>query len=625
MTDQPTQDLGGTAAEAAPAVPPQEPAGAPEVVEAEVAEPQVAEPEAVVVVEPQVAEPEAVVVVEPQVAEPEAVVVVEPEVAEALGSEPQVSAPPPTEPPAAAEPRASEPLVLEPNTAEPVTAELAVEEPEVAQAVVAEALADAAPTDATTAGEAASLAQVAPPVEQHQPQPTPHVPTPAVIPAVHHAPEPAVESTADPADSEPLPESFGRVDPDGTVWVRTTAGEVQVGQYQAGSPDEAIAYYVRKYLALETEVVLLEQRLAGGADVAVDEAAATVDRITAALDTPQVVGDIDRLRARVAALAPRSRLAGPPRGRPSHRRVRLPRRPARRSWSRPKAWPSRRAGSPQATGSAPCSTSGRSRRASTGAPSRRSGSASRRRATASTDAVGRTSPSSPASRRRPRRPRALWSRRPRRCSTSTDWAATATQFRGLMDRWKAAGRASRSDDDALWTRFRAAQDTFFAARSAAFDERDAGQAENLAAKEALATEAEALLPLGDLANAKAALRDIQERWEKVGHVPRGDKERVEGRLRRVEQASARPRTASGSAPTPRPRPAPRPRSSSSTTAIAKLEKTLASATAAGDAKKVRTTTEATRGAPRLAGRGPAGPDRVQRLSLDVGRSAARRR
>ena len=54
-------------------------------------------------------------------------------------------------------------------------------------------------------------------------------------------------------------------------------------------------------------------------------------------------------------------------------------------------------------------------------------------------------------------------------STSTDWAPTATAFRGLMDRWKAAGRASRSDDDALWTRFREAQDTFFTARSAAFD------------------------------------------------------------------------------------------------------------------------------------------------------------
>ena len=66
------------------------------------------------------------------------------------------------------------------------------------------------------------------------------------------------------------------------------------------------------------------------------------------------------------------------------------------------------------------------------------------------------------------------------------------RMRELMDRWKAAGRAGRADDDALWQRFRSAQDTFFTARSAAFAERDAGQADNLVAKEALATEAEAL-------------------------------------------------------------------------------------------------------------------------------------
>ncbi len=91
---------------------------------------------------------------------------------------------------------------------------------------------------------------------------------------------------------------------DGTVWVRTGDSELKVGQFQAGTPDEALAYYVRKYVALETEVVLLEQRLAAGADVAVEEATATTQRISEALATPQVVGDVDGLRVRVAALSP---------------------------------------------------------------------------------------------------------------------------------------------------------------------------------------------------------------------------------------------------------------------------------------------------------------------------------
>ena len=49
-------------------------------------------------------------------------------------------------------------------------------------------------------------------------------------------------------------------------------------------------------------------------------------------------------------------------------------------------------------------------------------------------------------------------------------------------------------------------------------------------------EAEALLPATNLAAARTALRGIAERWEAIGHVPRGDKERVEGRLRKVEDA-----------------------------------------------------------------------------------------
>ena len=36
-----------------------------------------------------------------------------------------------------------------------------------------------------------------------------------------------------------------------------------VGSWQAGSPDEALAFFKRKFEALETEVSLLEQRITG--------------------------------------------------------------------------------------------------------------------------------------------------------------------------------------------------------------------------------------------------------------------------------------------------------------------------------------------------------------------------
>ncbi|MFZ0159362.1 MAG: DUF349 domain-containing protein, partial [Kineosporiaceae bacterium] len=121
-------------------------------------------------------------------------------------------------------------------------------------------------------------------------------------------------------------------------------------------------------------------------------------------------------------------------------------------------------------------------------------------------------------------------------AASTDWAAGASGFRDLMARWKASPRGGRRDEDQLWARFRAAQDTFFAARNAAVSEADTELRGNLEVKLALLTEAEALLPVKDLAAARAALRDLQDRWEAAGKVPRADLGRVEGRLRAVEQA-----------------------------------------------------------------------------------------
>ena len=105
-----------------------------------------------------------------------------------------------------------------------------------------------------------------------------------------------------------------------------------------------------------------------------------------------------------------------------------------------------------------------------------------------------------------------------------------------MDRWREAGRASRTDDDALWARFKTAQDSFFNAK----DELVAAENEefkaNLVIKEALLAEAEALLPVTDVEAAKATLRVIQDKWERAGKVPRADMERVEKGIRRVEQA-----------------------------------------------------------------------------------------
>ncbi|MFM7145959.1 MAG: DUF349 domain-containing protein, partial [Actinomycetales bacterium] len=94
---------------------------------------------------------------------------------------------------------------------------------------------------------------------------------------------------------------------------------------------------------------------------------------------------------------------------------------------------------------------------------------------------------------------------------------------------------SKVDEDRLWKRFKAAQDQFFAARVAAESQADEQLQPNVALKEELVVQAEGLVPVADPRAAKKALRGIQERWERIGDLPRADKDRLEGRLKRVEE------------------------------------------------------------------------------------------
>ena len=40
---------------------------------------------------------------------------------------------------------------------------------------------------------------------------------------------------------------WGRVAEDGTVYVRTADGERSVGQYPEGTPEEALAFFAKRY------------------------------------------------------------------------------------------------------------------------------------------------------------------------------------------------------------------------------------------------------------------------------------------------------------------------------------------------------------------------------------------
>ncbi|HCK79582.1 MAG TPA: DUF349 domain-containing protein, partial [Actinobacteria bacterium] len=175
---------------------------------------------------------------------------------------------------------------------------------------------------------------------------------------------------------------------------------------------------------------------------------------------------------------------------------------------------------------------------------------------------------------------------------SSDFKQTPKSFRDLMAKWKAAGRAGKSDEEALWSRFKAAQDAFFARLGQENEKTEAEQRENLSKKQALVQRAQALLPLTDLGSAKTTLREIAKEWEGIGPVPRDERAKVEGALRKVEDAVR----AAEQEQWRKSDPVARGRAQSTvdqlTTAIDKLRKQLHAAEAAGDERKASEAREA---------------------------------
>ena len=169
---------------------------------------------------------------------------------------------------------------------------------------------------------------------------------------------------------------------------------------------------------------------------------------------------------------------------------------------------------------------------------------------------------------------------------STDWGPTVRAYKDLMNEWRSAPRGSRKKDDAQWKRFKAAQDTFFQARNADLHETEAEQRENLAVKEALLTEAEAIDPAKGLEAAKASLRSVQDRWEEAGKVPRRDMRRIDDRLRAVERAVKNAEQDEWRRTDPRTRARVEGASSQLHSAIAAYQEEYDRAVAGGDPKKI---------------------------------------
>ena len=307
-----------------------------------------------------------------------------------------------------------------------------------------------------------------------------------------------------------------------------------MGAWQAGDPDAAFAHFGRRYDDLATEVTLMESRLASGtADPRKVKAAAVT--LAESLSTASVLGDVDALATRLSAIADhaaRSVEADRER-REEHRAAQTARKEALAAEAEDLA----------ANATQWKMAGDRMRaileewRTVTGLD-RKTDEALWKRYSAARDAFNRRRGAHFAEldrdRAAARQAKERLCERAEELSSSTDWTATAVQFRDLLTEWKASGRAAKDVDDTLWHRFKTAQDTFFAARNAVNAERDAEFAGNAEAKERLLAEAERI----DTANpdaARSALRGIAERWDAIGKAPRERSADLERRLRAVEK------------------------------------------------------------------------------------------
>lgn len=381
-------------------------------------------------------------------------------------------------------------------------------------------------------------------------------------------------------------DKWGRIDSDGTVYVKTREGERVVGQWPDADPSEAMALFTRRYDGLRVEVELLEKRVRGGS-LTPDQAESTVAAVRETVATAAAVGDLDGLLDRLDALAPE-----------------VARQREQRKVAKAQRVTQAKAAKEHIVDEAERIAAGTDWR----------GGADRLRALleewkslprldkATDDPLWHrfSSARTAFTRKRKQQFAELNEKRhaakqvkqklldeAERLSTSTDWGPTSRAFRDLMRQWKAAGPAPRSDEERLWKAFRAAQDTFFNARDAANAELDREYAANAELKRAVLAEAEALLPVTDAAAARAAFRPLSERWDAAGKVPRSELRELEGRMRAVENAIREAEDAHWQ----RTNPEARARAADT---VAQLEASLAElrakrdrARSAGNEKKVR--------------------------------------
>ena len=389
---------------------------------------------------------------------------------------------------------------------------------------------------------------------------------------------------------------WGRVDETGTVFVREGDGERAVGQYPDGTTEEALAYFQRKYSELAGQVTLLEQRVKRG--TAGSDVAGTIAVLKTSITSARAVGDLAALKARLDALdgavgeltekqtadakAALDAAIGERTAIVVEAETLAGQDPAKAQWKQVSAtlddifarWQKQQHDGPRLPKAESNDLWKRFRAARTTIETHR------KAFFAQLDSGHREARD---------KKQALVDKAE---ALVTQGSAGIPAYRNLLDEWKASGRAGKKFDDALWAKFKTAGDVLFTAKSEQDTIDDAEFTANLELKLALLTEAELLLTATDRSEARRKLIVIEEKWDKIGKVPRDRVKSTEDRLRKVEAAVRKLEDDSWQRSNPERQARSDGLAKQLEESIEKLEKELALARTSGDARKIEQAQEA---------------------------------
>ena len=433
--------------------------------------------------------------------------------------------------------------------------------------------------------------------DDNAPKPTPPVPGPPRKPMPRVAAAPAAPvAAAAPVSSDAA--EWGRVTDEGIVEVREGEEWRAVGQYPDGTADEALAYYGRKFDDLAVKLGTLETRAQSGGSSASDLTKQATHLLGETKDAA-AVGDLVGLRARVESLI--ASLSEATAKEAETAKAALEQAIAERTsivekaeaiaardlekvqWKQVTvemtelfdAWQAHQQNGPRLSKGTAQQLWKRFRDA------RSTVDKARRAFFSELDDVHRAA-------------RDVKSRLVERAEALAPRGVDGIPaYRNLLDEWKAAGRAGRKADDALWAKFKAAGDALYAARAEQSAAEEADSAPRIEEREALLVEAKAVADEPDLKRARALLTRIQRQWDDIGRIFPRDKERaLDDRMRTIEQALKSREEVDWKRNNPETKARVGDMSSQLREAIEKLEEELAAAEKAGDAKAVKDATEA---------------------------------